>query len=300
MEKTFAQKVKTELCEPRVERKCCAVAEAYGVLLYAHSFSPRSVRIRTASDEFAERLPHLFRRAFGIDFDEPEAQRGVKHLFSIQDPDKLKTIFDAFGNDMASPSLHINFGVIEEPCCKASFVRGAFLAGGSVTDPAKRYHLELATTHYSVSREAYSVLLEMGFSPKEAQRKGEHLLYFKKSEHIEDLLTTIGAPVCAMDVMSAKIEKDMKNSINRKVNCDSANADKVVEAAARQMEAIRRIDKLYGLDSLPDKLQEAALLRYANPEASLADLAMLSYPPVSKSCLSHRLKKLLTYTPEEE
>ena len=300
MEKTFAQKVKTELCEPRVERKCCAVAEAYGVLLYAHSFSPRSVRIRTASEEFAERLPHLFRRAFGIDFDEPEAQRGVKHLFAIQDPDKLKTIFDAFGNDMASPSLHINFGVIEEPCCKAAFVRGAFLAGGSVTDPAKRYHLELATTHYSVSREAYSVLLEMGFSPKEAQRKGEHLLYFKKSEHIEDLLTTIGAPVCAMDVMSAKIEKDMKNSINRKVNCDSANADKVVEAAARQMEAIRRIDKLYGLDSLPDKLQEAALLRYANPEASLADLAMLSYPPVSKSCLSHRLKKLLTYTPEEE
>lgn len=300
MEKTFAQKVKTELCEPRVERKCCAVAEAYGVLLYAHSFSPRSVRIRTASDEFAERLPHLFRRAFGIDFDEPEAQRGVKHLFAIKDPEKLKTIFDAFGNDMASPSLHINFGVIEEPCCKASFVRGAFLAGGSVTDPAKRYHLELATTHYSVSREAYSVLLEMGFSPKEAQRKGEHLLYFKKSEHIEDLLTTIGAPVCAMDVMSAKIEKDMKNSINRKVNCDSANADKVVEAAARQMEAIRRIDKLYGLDSLPDKLQEAALLRYANPEASLADLAMLSYPPVSKSCLSHRLKKLLTYTPEEE
>ncbi len=300
MEKTFAQKVKTELCEPRVERKCCAVAEAYGVLMYAHSFSPRSVRIRTASDEFSERLPHLFRRAFGINFDEPEVQRGIKHVFSIEDPSKLKIIFDTFGNDMSSPSLHINFGVIEEPCCKASFIRGAFLAGGSVTDPAKRYHLELATTHYSVSREAYSVLLEMGFSPKEAQRKGEHLLYFKKSEHIEDLLTTIGAPVCAMDVMSAKIEKDMKNSINRKVNCDSANADKVVEAAARQMEAIRRIDKLYGLDSLPDKLQEAALLRYANPEASLADLAMLSYPPVSKSCLSHRLKKLLTYTPEEE
>lgn len=103
-----------------------------------------------------------------------------------------------------------------------------------------------------------------------------------------------------MDIMSAKVEKDMKNSINRKVNCDSANADKVVEAAAKQMEAIRRIDKLYGLDSLPDKLQEAALLRYANPEASLADLATLSYPPVSKSCLSHRLKKLLTYTPEED
>ena len=143
-------------------------------------------------------------------------------------------------------------------------------------------------------------MLEMGFSPKEAQRKGDYLLYFKKSEHIEDLLTTIGAPVSAMEIMSAKIEKDMKNSINRKVNCDSANADKVVEAAAKQLEAIKRIDRLYGLDSLPDKLQQAALLRYANPEASLADLATLSYPPVSKSCLSHRLKKLLTYSPEEE
>lgn len=300
MEKTFAQKVKTELCQPRVERKCCAVAEAYGVLLYAHSFSAKQIRITTASDEFAARLPHLMRRAFGIDFDEPESARGVKHCFRVEDPAKLRAVFDVVGNDMKSPSLHINFGVIEEPCCKASFIRGAFLAGGSVTDPAKRYHLELATTHLSVSRETYSVLLEMGFSPKEAQRKGDYLLYFKKSEHIEDLLTTIGAPVSAMDIMSAKVEKDMKNSINRKVNCDSANADKVVEAAAKQLEAIKRIDKLYGLDSLPDKLQQAALLRYVNPEASLADLATLSYPPVSKSCLSHRLKKLLTYSPEEE
>ena len=300
MEKTFAQKVKSELCEPRVERKCCAVAEAYGVLLYCRSFSPREIRISTACAEFAGRLPHLFKKAFGVGFDRLPDPDGAKSSFAITEPEKIKIIYDTFGNDMENPSLHINFGVIEEPCCKASFVRGAFLAGGSVTDPEKRYHLELATTHYSVSREAYSVLLEMGFSPKEAERKGNRLLYFKKSEHIEDFLTTIGAPISAMDVMSAKIEKDMKNSINRKVNCDSANADKVVEAAAKQLEAIKRIDKLYGLDSLPDKLQQAALLRYANPEASLADLATLSYPPVSKSCLSHRLKKLLTYSPEEE
>ena len=299
MEKTFAQKVKSELCEPRVERKCCAVAEAYGVLLYCRSFSPREIRISTACAEFAGRLPHLFKKAFGVGFDRLPDPDGAKSSFAITEPEKIKIIYDTLGKDMEKPWLHINFGVIEEPCCKASFVRGAFLAGGSVTDPEKRYHLELATTHYSVSREAYSVLLEMGFSPKEAERKGNRLLYFKKSEHIEDFLTTIGAPISAMDVMSAKIEKDMKNSINRKVNCDSAHADKVVAAAAEQMEAIRRIDRLYGLDSLPEKLQEAALLRFANPEASLADLAQLSYPPVSKSCLSHRLKKLLTYKPAD-
>ena len=299
---SFSSEAKAELCQQRPDKKCCALAESYGVLLYCNTFSAQEIRIITASPEFAARLPRLFKRAFGLGFDVlPKEGTAGKSSFKITDRDKLKKIFDAFGAEIdGTVSHHINFGVIEDDCCRASFIRGAFLAGGSVTDPAKRYHMELATTHYSVSRETYSVLLEMGFSPKEAQRKGDYLLYFKKSEHIEDLLTTIGAPVAAMDIMSAKVEKDMKNSINRKVNCDSANADKVVEAAAKQMEAIRRIDKLYGLDSLPDKLQEAALLRYANPEASLADLATLSYPPVSKSCLSHRLKKLLTYTPEED
>lgn len=297
--KTFSQKVKSELCEPRVERKCCAVAEAYGVLLYCRSFSPSEIRIITASDEFAARLPHLFRRAFGFGFDiQPDEPSVGKRSFYIRDKEKIKAIYDAFGSDTGTLSLHINFGIIEESCCKAAFVRGAFLAGGSVTDPSKRYHLELATSHYSVSREAYSVLLEMGFSPKEAERKGNHLLYFKKSEHIEDFLTTIGAGIAAMDVMSAKIDKDMNNNTNRKVNCDSANADKVVAAAQEQLEAIRRIDRLYGLDNLPDKLQEAALLRIANPEASLADLSLLSFPKVSKSCLSHRLKKLMNYRPD--
>lgn len=296
---TFSAKVKNELCQPRIERKCCALAEAYGVLLYCNSFSPSLIRITTASDELAQRLPRLFKRAFSLTFDElPSTQAHGKRNFIINDPTKIKSIYDTVGSDIKTLSLHINFGMIEEPCCKASFARGAFLAGGSVTDPDKRYHLELATTHYSVSREAFSVLLDMGFSPKETERKGNYLLYFKQSEAIEDFLATIGASSSAMDVMTAKIEKDMRNSINRKVNCDSANADKVVAAAQEQMDAIRRIERLYGLECLPDKLQEAALLRIANPEASLADLAQLSYPPVTKSCLSHRLKKILSFKPE--
>ena len=293
---TFSAKVKAELCQPRVERKCCAIAEAYGVLLYCHTFSPTEIRITTASDEFAARLPHLFRRAFGIAFDRLPSENGSgKHSFYITDRDKISSIYDCFGSDISTLSLHINFGIIEENCCKASFVRGAFLAGGSVTDPDKRYHLELATSHYSVSREAYSVLLDMGFSPKEAERKGNHLLYFKKSEAIEDFLTTIGASGSAIRIMEAKVDKDMNNTINRRVNCDTANADKVVQSAQEQLEAIKRIENDYGLDILPEKLQEAALLRIANPEASLADLAMLSYPKVTKSCLSYRLKKIMEF-----
>lgn len=293
---TFSAKVKAELCQPRIERKCCAIAEAYGVLLYCHTFSPAEIRITTSSDEFAERLPHLFKRAFGIAFDKlPDEKEKGKRSFYLTDREKIKSIYDCFGSDISTLSLHINFGIIEENCCKASFVRGAFLAGGSVTDPEKSYHFELSTTHYSVSREAYSVLLDMGFKPKEAERKGNHLLYFKKTENIEDLLTTIGASNAAMDVMQAKIEKSMNNTINRRVNCDTANADKVVSAAQEQLDAIKRIDSNYGLDILPEKLQEAALLRIANPEASLADLAMLSYPKVTKSCLSYRLKKIVEF-----
>ena len=298
---TFSAEVKTELCQPRIERKCCALAEAYGVLLYCHSFAPGEIRVITASEEFARRLPALFKKAFGVKFDRlpPENAEG-KRSFYITDAEKIKSIYEAFDGDVGTLSLHINFGIIEEPCDKASFIRGAFLAGGSVTDPAKRYHLEFATGHYSVSRETIPILQEMGFEPKESQRRGNQLLYFKKSENIADLLTAMGAPVAAMRLMEAKVEKEMNNEIMRKVNCDSANADKTVAAAAAQMEAIRRIEREYGLDVLPEPLYEAALLRIANPEVSLSDLARLSYPPVSKSCLSHRLKKIIEFKPTEE
>ena len=221
-------------------------------------------------------------------------------MLTITDRAAVETVFAAFGADLSrTVAHHINLAVLENDCCKASFLRGAFLAGGSVTAPSKNYHLELITAHASVSRETAALLTELGFAARSIDRGANTVLYFKKSEAIEDFLTKIGAPCAAMDIMSAKVEKSMNNSINRKVN-DTANADKVVAAAQEQIDAIRRIERDYGLDVLPEKLQSAALLRIANPEASLADLATLSYPPVSKSCLSHRLKKLLTYTPEED
>ncbi len=214
--------------------------------------------------------------------------------FLITAPEKILSILEVFGQESAV-SHHINYGMLETDCCRQSFFRGAFLAGGSVTDPDKRYHLELLTSHPSVSREAFNLMLEMGFAPKDAVRSGGYITYFKQSEAIEDVLTTIGAPLAAMGIMQAKMQKDMRNAVNRRVNCDSANADKIVLAAQEQLDAIRELDRKYGLDTLPDILQETAMLRIANPESSLADLARLASPPVSKSCMSHRLKKLLEY-----
>ena len=276
-----------------VQKKCCALAECYGILLYCNTFSAREVRIITGSDSFAARIVKLFKKAFGTEL-QAQKTEGQKHSFVINDPAVIKNIFEAYGYDPESAlQHHINLAVLEDDCCRAAFMRGAFLAGGSVMDPAKQYHLEIVTDHSYVCREAYSILLDMGFDPKDIPRNGHYVIYFKHSEAIEDLLTTIGAPMAAMNIMEAKVEKNMRNAINRRVNCDSANADKVVNAAQSQLEAIRKLDRVIGLDELPDKLQETALLRIANPEASLSDLAMLSDPPMSKSCLSHRLRKLM-------
>ena len=297
---SFSSEAKAELCQQRPDKKCSALAESYGVLLYCNTFTPREIRIITGSGELAARLPRLFRRAFGLTFDllPPEDARG-KRSFAFTDGEKIARVFRAFGSEPGEAlSLHINLAVLEEEGCKNAFIRGAFLAGGSITDPDKRYHLELLTPHRSVSRECYSLLLEMGFEPRESQRSGSYLVYFKQSQAIEDFFTAIGAPVSAMDIMSAAVEKDMRNTVNRKVNCDSANADKIVAAAQEQLTAIRRIEAEYGLDALPEGLQQAALLRIVNPESSLAELAQLSDPPVSKSCLSHRLKKLMEYRGE--
>ena len=134
---------------------------------------------------------------------------------------------------------------------------------------------------------------EMELEPKAARRKGNAVIYFKQSDRIEDFLTAIGAPVCAMEVMNAKLEKDLRGSVNRRVNCDAANLDKAVEAALAQVEAIRRLEERGELARLPDKLREAARLRLAHPEDTLAQLAEQCDPPVTKSALNHRLRKLV-------
>jgi DNA-binding protein WhiA len=292
---SFSSDTRAELCRAPLQKHCCALAEAYGILLFCNQFASDGIRVVTSSPELAERLPRLFKKAFGFFFDSvSETDIKGKYSFYLTEPEHVAQVFSAYGYDAGGTlAHHINLGMLEENCCKASFLRGAFLAGGSLTDPQKSYHLEFVTDHYSVSRELFSFLLELGFAPKDAARGGNYIVYFKQSEAIEDFLTLIGAPLAAMEIMNAKVEKDMRNAVNRRVNCDSANADKIVSAAAEQLHAIRRIEETTGLEDLPEKLYETALLRIANPEASLTDLAALAIPPVSKSCMGHRIRKLM-------
>ncbi|MCI6055135.1 DNA-binding protein WhiA [Dysosmobacter sp.] len=292
---SFSFDAKNELCRLPVQKLCCARAEAYGILLYCNTFSASEVRIVTENPNFAARLPKLFHRAFSIRFDrQPEPGAPGKMVFQITERRKLERITDMLGYDLRQNLvLHINFALLEEECCKASFLRGVFFAGGSITDPMKRYHLELTTSHQQASRELDVLLRESGYPPKSVSRNGSFVTYFKQSDQIEDFLTLIGAPVAAMNVMTAKMEKDLRNSVNRRLNCDSANLDKAVLAAQEQLEAIRRLRASGQMETLPEKLKATAALREAHPELSLSELAETFDPPVTKSCLSHRLRKIM-------
>lgn len=302
MVQSFSAAAKAEICRNLPTKNCCAVAQCYGILLFCNNFGADGARIITESRELAQILPKLLRKAFDLQFDLlPDANGVGKMVFQIQDEGKIRRIMEAFGYESAgTPVLHLNLPLVEESCCRTAFLRGAFLAGGSVTDPGKGYHLELSTTHKSVAWETYTLMHEsLGFYPKNAVRAGGQVLYLKQSELISDFLAFLGAPVAAMGIMEARLEKELNNKVNRRCNCDDANTSKVVEAAQEQLAAIRTLRRCGRLDSLPPKLLQAALAREENPEASLTELAAMMDPPISKPAMNHRLKKVVSMVQEE-
>ena len=298
---SFSAAAKAEICRYTPHRHCCALAECFGILLFCNSFSRDGIKIITESREFAHGLPRLFKQAFDISFDTfPSLEAPGKLVFQIYDSEKIHAIMDAFGfTPKDTLALHVNLPVLEEECCKAAFLKGAFLAGGSVTDPAKGYHMEVTTTHAAVAREVYVLIHEViGFETKIAGRAGAQVLYLKQSELISDFLTYLGAPVASMGIMEARLEKELNNKVNRRCNCDDANTSKVVEAAQEQLVAIRTLRHAGVLDKIPGKLKEAALAREENPEASLSELAALMEPPITKPAMNNRMKKLMQYAKE--
>ena len=293
---SFSGAAKAELCRAVPQKYCCALAQCFGILLFSNSFTNEGIRIVTESREFAYVLPKLFKKAFNLEFDEfPSLAAPGKLVFQIQDPDKIGRIMNSFGfSPRETLALHVNMPIVEEDCCKTAFLRGAFLAGGSVTDPAKGYHIELTTSHQAVARETNLLMQEiLPFPPKSASRGGGQVLYIKQSEQISDFLAFLGASVAAMGIMEARLEKELNNKVNRRCNCDDANTSKVVEAAQEQLVAIRRLREMQLLDKLPQKLKQAAIAREANPFASLSELAAMMDPPITKPAMNNRMKNLV-------
>lgn len=288
---SFSAFVKTEACRAPMQRACCIRAEAYGMLLNASVFSHKLIRLSTENREVARRIRALLDRAFSIEAEPMQA--GKKQQFILTDPEIIGRIFETLGYDIKNHvAYHLNRNVLESDCCLAAFLRGAFLMAGTVAGPDKKSHLELTTSHASLAGEQMSLLLDLHLFPKQTERRSVHVLYFKDGASVEDFLTTIGAPQSAMELMEAKVEKNLRNTINRQVNCETANLMKTTGASARQVAAITAALNSHGDTFFPENLRETVRLRLQYPADSLSELAARFDPPISKPGLSHRLKKI--------
>lgn len=182
--------------------------------------------------------------------------------------------------------------VLEDEECKKAFIRGAFLGGGSISDPEKNYHLEFVVSNEDFAENLMELINSLGFNSKIVGRKNSYVVYLKESEQISDLLSHIGGFQALLSLQNTKILKQMRNNVNRIVNCETANLSKTVNAAVRQVENIKLIEKKMGISKLPKSLQQIALLRVENEDLTLKELGELLSPPISKSGVNHRLKKI--------
>ncbi|MCL2301365.1 MAG: DNA-binding protein WhiA [Firmicutes bacterium] len=288
---SFATEVKQELLRAAEQHEsCCAESQLYGMLLFGREFSARGMCLRTENRALAEyACARLRETALTAGRLEP---RGRKWEVSIPRAEERLRLLERFGHGENELTLRIvreNFTCED---CPAAFLRGAFLSCAAVSAPQRQYHLEFYAAFKNLARELCALLTECGLPPKLCQRKGVWLVYYKDSSQIEDVLAFLGAQMAMIDLVHAKVEKDMRNNVNRAVNFELANMGRSAGAAAAQLLAIAKLRAGPGLEALPVPLREAALLREANPEASLQELCGLAAVPVTRSGMNHRLKRL--------
>lgn len=299
---SFSTTVKDELCRIELHEECCMKSEILGVILTGNLFSQektmRNTKVVTENAAFARRIYSIFRRIYGI---APEVairrssklKKHVSYSLILAPNQGINKILYEFGISAFSEGQYIpTANTLKKVCCRKSFLRAAFLSGGSISDPEKTYHLEIAT-HNEMSAEIIRDLLsDYDINTKIITRKGSYVAYIKEGEQIVDFLNIIGAHGALMEFENVRILKDMRNSVNRIVNCETANLEKTVNASIRQNDNIKYIQSTIGISSLPENLVEIANLRLEYSEASLKELGEMLHPRLGKSGVNHRLRKL--------
>lgn len=291
---SFATKLKDELCKDVPEQESAIHALLYGFLLFSHKFSADEISFSVVHEPtarlFAEALATHCGISAKIIFH--ERARGTLYKVSIDKASERRKVLDAFYHMPKEPTLRINRANIENEEDVSYFLRGAYLVCGSLTDPHKEYHLEFGVSYMNLCKDLLALVGEVLEQPKSTIRRGSYIVYYKESENIEDMLTYIGAMMSSLEMMNIKIEKDIKNRVNRRMNCDNANMDKTLNASLQQVEDINYIFENAGESYLPDELLQVAKLRIENPEMSLRELCESVEPPLSRSGINHRLKKI--------
>ncbi len=290
---TFCRRVKQEISANAEFDNCCNAAHLYGILSFSKNFAKEEIVLSVLDREVLDHIVDCF-RLFGISLDEDcISKQSRSYCLTIQNPMTIDRILSDFGYSGDEPNYRILDQNFMCDGCKAAYVSGCFLTGGTVTEPSRSYHLEFSTRKYSFSNDFYDLLTSCGFSPKVSERKSlNRMIYFKDSGQIEDVLTFMGAHSASMEVMNEKIYKDMINKVNRQTNCETANIDKIVQASEEDRKLISFVYTEAGESYFSENLREIAKLRVENPELSLVDLGKLLDPVLSKSGVSHRLRRI--------
>jgi len=289
---SFASDVKNEICKQEFGDICCVRAELSGIVGVGAFISNDQIRFKTEKGVVAQRFFALVEKLYGISAEVRVTDGGLFEV-AVTGLDALKILRDL---KMATTPVRIHKDIIRNECCKAAMVRGVFLGGASVSDPKKSYHSEITTNRFSVCSDIGDLLRHYEIYAKKIVRNGNHVLYIKESEQIENLLAVVGAHNQMLDFLNVKIEKELINNTNRLANCEAANVMKAASAGAVQKNAILKIKNSIGFDSLPPELIQLAEARIADSSVSLSELgAQLG---VSKSCVNHRMRKLLSIAEE--
>ena len=288
--KSFSQRTKEGLCKGENEKKCCRLAELCGILCFAGRYKNGELKVSSETKCIIERFVQLAKHCFGADF---KIGAGKSSFFCVTSDKKcIDKICGAAGiADLRE--LLPSEKVFKNECCRGAFLRGAFLGGGTVIDPSKNYNMELVTYNLRLCDILGGVLEKAGLNFKKTFRRGSYVLYAKNSETICDALTVIGAFSAQMEMLNVKIEREVRNDLNRAANSETANMDKVITAAIKQIRAIDKIEHHMGIDNLPEELRMTARLRKENKDLSLEALGKMMTPPLTKSGVNHRLKKLI-------
>lgn len=290
---SFAQDVKNEIVQKKLARPCCVRAACYGIACFGRYFDERGVVLHTELLAVAQHAKRLFGMC-GIQGEVVTRERpsGAVYEFKIAAPREVEKLMELLGCPKGQVSLRVDPALLSCGRCVNAFVASAFLCCGTMTDPSKEYNLEFLCARHNLAKDLEGILAEHEFRPHRTLRKGLNVVYVKASEQLEDLLTFMGAGGAAMQIMDHKLYKEIRNKTNRLTNCETANLDKVVTANVQVTRAIEFLKESGAYEALPEPLRQAAELRLAWPELSLAQLAEKSAGPISKSGLSHRLKKL--------
>ena len=288
---SFSSDIKTELCAERPS-ECCKMPLTYGFLLFSRSFSVKGIKMQTGTQAVARFMSKLIKEVYSVDC-EVEAGAGERVVYRLKIPseaDRLKLLASV---DFGIYEGKINREAFSRDCCYASFIKGAFLACGQISDPEKSFRVDFLIRDRARAQEFRELLKENYIETNIAARQNGYSVYIKRNEMITNLLTLIGASGRSLELIEASILKSVKNNMNRARNCDSANLDRMVEASLNQRMAIDYLESRGILETLPEELVKTAKLRRQNPDASIKELCKLSGEDISVSGLNHRLKRII-------